>query len=395
MLRGSRIAPFVCFAACLAAVQIACGSSSDPPSTPGAGTDTSSTNPGAGGDGGSITTGEGNPSASGDDGSTSTGPMTGCGTCPAGSTCGSANGLPVCRAASGIPLFSHVFVIMMENTSKSSLDAATNTPYLKGLGTKWATGSDYHGTSHPSLPNYLALTSGSDHSVACDCDPVGNACSLCNTVAFPSGCGCNQSATHIGDQLDTAGKTWKAYADGASKPCDTTNAGAYATRHVPFLYYENMKAESEDARCKSHVVPYTGFAADLAGTPPQFTYIAPSLDHDMHGTGLQQSAADVAAGDTWLAANAQAIIDSAAFKSGGLLVVVWDEDDGSGGILPPKTDDPIPIYVASPYAKSAGYVSAVNGNHYSLLATIEDGLGLPRMGSAVGKTPLGDYFPAK
>jgi hypothetical protein len=50
--------------------------------------------------------------------------------------------------------------------------------------------------------------------------------------------------------------------------------------------------------------------------------------------------------------------------------------------------------VLSPYAKSAGYVSAVKGDHYSLLATIEDGLGLPRLGSAIGKTPLADYFPA-
>ena len=392
---ASRVAPFLCLAALVAAAQVACSSSSDPPATPGAGQGSSGTDPGGNTSGGPGGSADGSTASS--DGSTSTdGPATGCGTCPSGSTCGSANGLPVCRAASGVPLFTHVFVIMMENTSKSSLDAATNTPYLKSLATKWATGSDYHGTSHPSLPNYLALTSGSDHAVGCDCDPVGSACSLCNTVAFPSGCGCNQSAAHLGDQLDTASKTWKAYADGASKPCDTTNAGAYATRHVPFLYYENMKAATADARCTSHVVPYTGFAADLGGTTPDFSYIAPSLDHDMHGTGLQQSTADVAAGDTWLSTNAQAILDSAAFKNGGLLVIVWDEDDGSGGIVPPKTDDPIPIYVMSPYAKSVpgGYVSPVNGNHYSLLATIEDALNLPRMGSAVGKTPLADYFPA-
>lgn len=387
---ASRIAPFFCLAACLAAVQVACSSSDAVMPDSGAGT--TGVDP-AGGDGAAGSRDGSSPS---NDGSTNDGPATGCGTCPAGSTCGSANGLPVCRAASGVPLFSHVFVIMMENTSKSSLDAATNTPYLKSIATTWATGSDYHGTSHPSLPNYLALTSGSDHAVGCDCDPVGSACSVCNTVSFPSGCGCNQSSAHLGDQLDTAGKTWKAYGDGMSKPCDTTNAGAYATRHVPFLYYENMKAASEDARCTAHVVPYTGFAADLAGTAPEFSYIAPSLEHDMHGTGLQQSTADIAAGDTWLSTNAKAIIDSAAFKNGGLLVIVWDEDDGSGGIVPPKTDDPIPIYVLSPYAKTAagGYVSTANGNHYSLLATIEDGLNLPRIGSAVGKTPLADYFPA-
>jgi hypothetical protein len=393
---ASRIAPFVCLAACLAVAQVACGSS-DAVTGSDAG-DTTGTGPGSTADGTSGSSGSsGDGSSSSSDGSTSNdGPATGCGTCPTGSTCGSANGLPVCRAASGVPVFSHVFLIMMENTSKTTLDAATNTPYLKSLASKGATGSDYHGTSHPSLPNYLALTSGSDHALACDCEPVGAACSLCNTVAFPSGCGCQQTATHLGDQLDTATKTWKAYGDGMTKPCDTTTAGAYATRHIPFLYYDNMKAATADARCTSHVVPYTGFAADLAGTPQVFSYIAPSLEHDMHGTGLQQADTDVAAGDTWLSTNAQAIIDSAAFKNGGLLVIVWDEDDGSGGFIPPKTDDPIPIYVLSPYAKTApgGYVSKVNGDHYSLLATIEDGLGLPRMGSAIGKTTLADYFPA-
>ncbi len=394
---AARITPFVSLAACLVIAQVAC-SSSDVVPTAGGGESTSM-GPGPG-----STTGEGGTGSSGGnsgsvDGSTSggeggPGAGMGCGTCPTGSTCGAANGLPVCRSASGVPIFSHVFVIMMENTSKASLDAATNAPYLKALAKSAAIGSGYHGTSHPSLPNYLALTSGSDHSVGCDCAPVGAACSLCNTLAFPSGCGCNQAAAHLGDQLDFAGKTWKAYGEGMSKACDTTTAGPYATKHVPFLYYANMQAESGGARCTSHVVPYTDFAADLAGTAPSFTFIAPSLDHDMHGTGLQQAAADVAAGDTWLSTNAKAIVDSAAYKSGGLLVIVWDEDDSSGGLIPPKTDDPIPIFVLSPYAKSAGYVSAVKGDHYALLATIEDGLGLPRLGSAVGKTPLADYFPA-
>ncbi len=389
MLHLSRLAPILCIAGGLSAA-VACSSSSVNPDDTDAGPGGGGTDSGLNdetssmGDGGAL-----------DEQSASDSPSTmGCGTCPTGSTCGSANGLPVCRSASGIPIFSHVFVIMMENTSKSSLDAAP-TPYLKSLGKSWATGSDYHGTSHPSLPNYLALTSGNDQGLKCDCDPVGSACTVCTFVAFPSGCGCNQAVTHVGDQLDSAGKTWKAYGDGMGTACNTVNAGAYATRHVPFLYYDNMQPGDAGARCTSHVVPYTGFAADLAGTPSQFSYIAPDLNHDMHGTGTSQTAADITAGDTWLSTNAKAILDSAAFKAGGLLVIVWDEDDGSGGIT--GSDVPVPIYVMSPYAKtvaSTGYVSAVNGNHYSLLATIEDGMGLPRLGGAIGKNPLADYFPA-
>ena len=78
-------------------------------------------------------------------------------------------------------------------------------------------------------------------------------------------------------------------------------------------------------------------------------------------------------------------------------MVVWDEDDESGGLR--GSDDPIAIFVMSPYAKAGGYVSSVKANHYSLLATIEDGLGLPHLGMASNPgagiaATLTDFFPA-
>jgi hypothetical protein len=72
-------------------------------------------------------------------------------------------------------------------------------------------------------------------------------------------------------------------------------------------------------------------------------------------------------------------------------VIVWDEDDHSGI---PNADDPIPVFVMSPYAKTK-FRSTVHADHYSLLATIEDGLRLPRLGLATAAAPLTDYFPAK
>jgi hypothetical protein len=109
-------------------------------------------------------------------------------------------------------------------------------------------------------------------------------------------------------------------------------------------------------------------------------------------------AQNIANGDAWIGPQVDAIVGSAPFKKGGLLVVVWDEDDGSGGLLG-DTNDPIGIYVISPFAKSGGYMSPVMANHYSLLATIEDGLGLPHLGNAANPgamyaANLADYFPA-
>src|SRR5215472_1261313 len=102
---------------------------------------------------------------------------TGCGTCPSGYTCGSANGHAVCRAPSGVPLFTNVFLILMENTSLSTLQAAMqagNAPNLKMLAGTYATGADYHGVAHPSLPNYIALTSGDTQGIGCDCHAAPN-----------------------------------------------------------------------------------------------------------------------------------------------------------------------------------------------------------------------------
>jgi hypothetical protein len=318
--------------------------------------------------------------------------------CPTGYTCGTANGKPVCRAASGIPMFSHIFLVMMENTSLSTLNAgiaAKAAPNLALLASANGTSSAYHGVSHPSLPNYIALTSGSTQGVSCDCKPLTGqgACSnplTCNLLL--GSCSCNQSATNLADQIETAKKTWMAFGEGMSTPCNTAddNATEYAVRHVPFVYYDDI--QSDAARCAAHVVDFSSF--DPA-TAADFTYIAPNLTDDMHNPD-PASQQNITNGDKWIGPQLAKIMASPSYTDGGLIVVVWDEDDGSGGIT--GTDDPVPIFVISPYAKGGGFVSAVAANHYSLLATIEDGMNLGRLGSGAGPSKadtLADFFPSK
>jgi len=310
-----------------------------------------------------------------------------CGVCPTGTTCGSANGIPVCRTAAGIPRFTGVTVIVMENTSLSTLSGATNTPFIHTLFSTGATGSNYHGTDHPSLPNYIAMTSGLDtSSIGCDCDPTGGTCTAISCNALLHGCGCPQAGQHLGNQLDTAGLAWRDYGEDMGSPCNTATAGNYAARHIPFLYYPDVQTNA--ARCAAHVVDYGEF--DPVGDPQAFAMIAPNLVHDMHDP-FPAGASNLANGNAWLSTNVPPITSSPAFQSGGLLVIVWDEDDLSGGLT--GTNDPIAIVVLSPFARSAGYVSSVRADHYSLLATIEDGLGLSRLGRAATATPLTDYFP--
>ena len=385
---------FIAFAPILALA--ACGGSRAV--TPSGGSTGSSSSTGTTG----THTGSGGTTTGG--GSTTTGGTTGggCPRCPVGYSCGSANGTAVCRAPSGIPLFSHVFVIPMENFSLSTLQGSdggySDTPYLAQLAARWATASDYHGVAHPSLPNYIALTSGDVQgdveSIGCDCQPSGSSCNSFNCSALSGSCGCPQAVPNLADDLEDAGIGWRAYAEDMGSACNLTASGSYAPKHVPFLYYQDI--QSDAARCSQHDVDYGSFAADLAAGPPRFSFITPNLTDDMHDPACPQAGSqNLQNGDSWLQANVPAILASPAFGSEGLTVIVWDEDDCSGFSFGGTTDDPIGLFVISPLAKGAGYVSAVHADHYSLLATIEDGLGLPRLGKAAQATPLTDFFPSK
>ena len=148
--------------------------------------------------------------------------------------------------------------------------------------------------------------------------------------------------------------------------CYLLNSGNYATKHNPFIYYQDIVGNS--SLCKSHVVPYSQLSIDLksAATTPNFAFITPNLCNDMHNCGL-------AAGDSWLAANVPAILNSPAFtKSPSLLVITWDEGNASNN------------QVATIFAGNdarVGYQSNVAYNHYSLLHTIERLWDLPSLTS--------------
>jgi hypothetical protein len=293
----------------------------------------------------------------------------------------------VCRASSGIPLFRHVFLVMLENTSLDTLVEHTEeTPFLHQLLMTQASSSNYHGVAHPSLPNYLALISGATGGVACDCNPSGPACTPGSCTAFSGDCGCPQAGTHLGTQLDGQGSSWRVYAEAMGAPCNLVSAGSFAARHVPFLYYQDLL--QDPGRCAARVVDMTALAGDLMGTPPSFAFLVPGLDHDMHDPILGDSR--IAAGDRWLAEQVPALMASPAYLDAGAIFLVWDEDDLSGLLA---ADDPLPFLVISPLAKQGGFRSTVHVDHYSLLATLEDGLGLPRLGQAQGSAPLSDLFP--
>jgi hypothetical protein len=308
-----------------------------------------------------------------------------CGGCPAGFSCGTGG---YCVSSTGVPAFGHVYVIVMEEESLSTIEGSSSAPYINSLIGSYALAINYTAPDHPSLPNYLELTSGSPQGVACDCAPGGTpTCSLTGSVCslvLPSNCNCPQSAAHLGDEFDTAGIAWREYAEGMGAPCNVAGAdgGAnFAPSHVPFLYYDNVY--TAPGRCVERVRDYGDFAADLASGSYAFSMISPNTCHDMQVicTGTQ-----VLQGDDWLSTNVPPILATAGFASGGhdALFIVWEEAGTDLGT------PPAPLIVVSPLARATTTMAAYT--HYSLLATIEDGLGVPRLGNSSGVAPVSDVW---
>lgn len=236
----------------------------------------------------------------------------------------------------------------MENRSYSQ---ALTMPYVSELAGQYAVATDYHAVAHPSLPNYLALTSGSTFGVTDD-----------GYHRLP--------AVGIGAQLTAHGIPWRAYMEGMTAGC-LTGTGRYVVRHDPFAYYGDG--------CPSNVVPLTSATlnADLAGgSTPNFVWITPDLCHDGHDC-------ESAAADSYLAELVPKILASSAWQKDGLLMIVWDEDDGSSG-------NRVALLVVAP--KLSQHQTAQPHDHYSLLATVEDRLGLPRLGRTQGAVPLDELL---
>jgi phospholipase C len=260
------------------------------------------------------------------------------------------------------PTYRHVVWIWMENHSYGDIIGnKAQAPYLNALASECGLATNYHNISHPSLPNYLAATSGRDH----DSLPV-----LSWLDCSPSAV-CDTSAASIFGQ----GETWKAYQESMPSNCARSNSGEYAVRHNPPPYYEKLSG------CASHDEPYTQLAADLAANAlPAFSFVTPNLIHDMHNGTIAQ-------GDAWLASHLPAILDSAAYRADNTAIfITWDE--GSGGYpaenCAAKASDAschIATIVVSPSTR-AGTISGTLFNHYSLLGTAEQLLGLPRLGQA-------------
>jgi len=274
---------------------------------------------------------------------------TGCGAAPAGRPLG-------LGAPSRLPRSSrsHVVIIVMENKEAPDVLSAGAAPYTRALARRYGVALRSYGVTHPSLPNYLALTSGATHGIASDCT------------------GCHVHAVNLVDQLEHAGISWRAYLEGYPGGCFTgAGSGAYAKKHDPFAYYDDVVGSP--ARC-ARLVGFGALAADLrAGRLPAFAWITPNLCDDTHDCA-------VATGDRFLARTVPALLRE--LGPHGVLVITYDEGASDAGCCAgAAAGGRIATIVAGPGARR-GARERAPVDHYGVLATIEDAFGLAHLGAA-------------
>lgn len=233
----------------------------------------------------------------------------------------------------------HIVIIVEENKPESGIIGNLAAPYINSLAKQNSLAANYFAATNPSLPNYIALTSGTTAGITSDCNPPGGNCSA--------------NVKNIADSIEASGRTWKEYAESMPSPCYINNSGEYAVKHNPFLYYPDISNNSE--RCSSHDVPFSDFYKDLNSNLPNYSFITPNLCNDMHDCS-------VATGNAWLENVVPKILNSSAFKQRSLLILTWDEGN--------TTDNNVPAIFAGSAAKKGG-LSGKTYSHYSMLKTIE------------------------
>jgi len=283
--------------------------------------------------------------------------------------------------------------ILEENKSYRQVIGNPSTlgdPYIKNvLVPSCGLATNYHNYSHPSLPNYLALTSGTAKGSASDTD--------CSVVT-----NCPQSQASIFSQLGNAGRSWREYAQSMPSNCYPRNDGYYLVRHAPSPYYASSPVPSE---CKNWDVPLGtttsgAFVNALSPTSdrlPAFSFVTPNACNDMHSCSTST-------GDNWLRTWVPIIQQSAAYASGQLVVfITWDEGNGADKVAGERCWNGMHAYtslflscwvatlVLSPYTKR-GTRSGSYFSHVGLLATAEDLLGLPRLATTSGYASLRSAF---
>jgi phosphatidylinositol-3-phosphatase len=258
-------------------------------------------------------------------------------------------GLPCGTSGARPRTYEHVIWIVFENQDYGSVIGSSDAPYTNLIASECGLATNFFAETHPSLPNYIAMTSGSTQGITDDEDPASH------PLSVPS----------IFSQL---GSDWRSLEESMPSNCLRSNFGEYAVRHNPAAYYTNVDCAAQD-------VPLTS-VPDLSA---RFTFVTPNVCNDTHDCPVQT-------GDAWLSGFLPKIIESPEYEERETAVfITWDEDNGG-------SSNHIPTLVLSPFTRP-GTQAVARYDHYSMLRTTEELLGMDEfLGGAATAASMREDF---
>jgi len=322
-------------------------------------------------------------------------------------------GGPAARAApraglEGVPAYEHIVIIMEENKDFKQIAEGPDAPHIQALSKAYGQATDFHGETHPSEGNYVALLGGDTFGIHDDdpfyCKP-GTTDPTCGMAKYEANYPDHTTATpHVGDQLTARGLTWKAYyeslpapgslaiiAGDPRYPTGDRKVPIYASKHSGFVNFASTQNDPDRA---AHLVGFDRLDADLAaGALPNFALIVPNQCNEMHGVYGAGIPADcqtvpglIRRGDAVVADLVKRLQATRAWKSrrNMAIVISFDEGDqkdrsGCCGVTPGAPSNygggHIPTIVITNHGPH-GLNDPTPYSHYSLLRTIEDAFGI-------------------
>jgi hypothetical protein len=258
---------------------------------------------------------------------------------------------PVALANNGVPTPAHIVVVMEENHAYTQIIGSSSAPYINNtLAAGGALFTQSFAITHPSEPNYLAIFSGSTQGITDDSCP--------HTFGPPD----------LGGQLIAAGKTFGGYSESMPSVGYTgcSYNSLYYRKHNPWVNFTDVPSSDN--------MPFTSFPTTFSNLP-KISFVVPNINDDMHNGTISQ-------GDTWLKNHINAYAQWAKTNNS-LLIVTWDEDDGSHS-------NHIATIFYGQHVKVGHYSEHIN--HYNVLRTMEDAYGLPYAHNAGNVTPITDCW---
>ncbi len=224
-----------------------------------------------------------------------------------------------------VPAYDHIVVVVEENHSYDEIIGNPQAPYINTLARSGALLSGYHAVAHPSEPNYFALYAGSTFGVTDD-------------AVY------HEPGPTLASILIASGHSFVGYVESGSP-----------AKHNPWESFpEGFSVEQN----------ITNFPSDFSRLP-NVSFVVPNLADDIHDGSIAQ-------GDAWLQSHMDAYAHWAVANNS-LLIVTFDEDDGTGG-------NRVPAILLGAHVATGVYSAAAN--HYDLLHTLLQAFGLPAPNNA-------------